>query len=245
MKRSSHARVVKVRQQAELGVRVYRFPPLLSRPRQMAADQAGQPLDAQQMQQAVNDGFREGLDKGYAEGLQQGSAVGRREGFEQGREEGRELGLRQGREEGMQRFEQASAPLENVFGSLQQLFDEMEQRRRSELLELVRKVSRQVIRCELTINPAQLLTLAEEALAGMPGDPVDVQVLLSPEEYARIRDIAPERAADWRLVPDERLVQGECRVLTAQAEADIGCQQRLDACMDALGSHLHGEPQEN
>jgi len=102
----------------------------------------------------------------------------------------------------------------------------------------VQKVARQVIRCELTLHPTQLLTLAEEALNAMPGDQEDVRIQLNPEECARIRELAPERAAAWRLVPDEKLALGECRVLTAQAEADIGCQQRLDSCMETLAEHI-------
>ncbi|MCC3262989.1 hypothetical protein LLE87_32995, partial [Paenibacillus polymyxa] len=81
--------------------------------------------------------------------------------------------------------------------------------------ELVQKVARQVIRCELTLHPTQLLSLADEALAAMPEQPASVQRLLNPEECARIRELAPERAAAWRLVPDERLALGECRLLTA------------------------------
>ncbi len=118
---------------------------------------------------------------------------------------------------------------------------EFEQARREQLLELVQKVSRQVIRCELTLHPTQLLSLAEEALAAMPGDQVDVRILLNPEECSRIKELAPERAAAWRLVPDEKLALGECRVITAQAEADIGCQQRLDSCMDTLAEHIRAE----
>jgi flagellar assembly protein FliH len=86
-----------------------------------------------------------------------------------------------------------------------------------------------------------LLTLAEEALAAMPGDQEDVRILLNPEECTRIKELAPERAAAWRLIPDEKLALGECRVITAQAEADIGCQQRLDSCMDTLGEHIRAE----
>ena len=58
-------------------------------------------------------------------------------------------------------------------------------------------------------------------------------------DFARIRALAPERAANWKLVADERLALGECRVVTPQAEADVGCQQRLDACIDTLAEHLH------
>jgi flagellar assembly protein FliH len=68
-----------------------------------------------------------------------------------------------------------------------------------------------------------------------------VQILLNPDECARIKSISPERASAWRLVPDERLALGECRVVTAQSEVDVGCQQRLDACLDTLADHLQVE----
>jgi len=216
--------------------RVFRFPPLRSALRGDQGD--GVQLDQAALQQAVSDGYREGSERGYQEGLQQGLEVGRREGFEEGCGKGRQRGLEEGRSQGLQIFEQASAPLERIQAELQDYLREHDRKTRADLLELVRKVARQVIRCELTLNPAQLLALAEEALAGMPGEHGEVQVLLSPEEYARIRDIAPERAEGWRLVPDERLELGECRVVTAKAEADIGCQQRLDSCMEALEQHI-------
>ena len=171
----------------------------------------------------------------------QGREAGHREGFARGVEDGRALGREEGRLQGRQAFDTAGQPLERMieeFAAFRQAFD---QARREELLALVQKVARQVIRCELTLHPTQLLTLAEEALTAMPGDQEDVRIHLNPEECARIRELAPERAAAWRLVPDEKLALGECRVLTAQAEADIGCQQRLDSCMDTLAEHIRAE----
>jgi flagellar assembly protein FliH len=121
---------------------------------------------------------------------------------------------------------------------LRSFLQDFERKRRQELLELVKKVAQQVIRCELTLHPTQLLNLAEEALAAMPTEQSEVHILLNPEEYARIKDLAPGRAAAWRLVPDDKLALGECRIVTAQTEVDIGCQQRLDSCIDTLSEHL-------
>lgn len=213
--------------------RPYRFPPRCSGPVQ--GDWDGDPAS---MQRAVAEGFQQGIERGYQDGLQQGLEAGQREGLDKGRQEGLRQGREEGRAQGRQVFEAASQPLEGVREQLQGFLADYEIRRRQELLELVQKVAKQVIRVELTLNPAQLLTLAEEALASMPGDSGEVQILLNPEECARIRDLAPERAAAWKLVPDERLALGECRVVTAQAEADIGCQQRLDSCMETLAEHL-------
>lgn len=217
--------------------RAFRFPPRVRPPAETGAG----PVDAAALQRAVADGFQEGLDKGYREGLEQGREAGHREGFARGVEDGRAIGREEGRAKGREAFDEAGRPLERMieeFAAFRRAFD---QARREELLELVQKVSRQVIRCELTLHPTQLLSLAEEALAAMPDDQQDVRLHLNPEECARIRELAPERAAAWRLVADDKLALGECRVLTAQAEADIGCQQRLDSCMDALAEHIRAE----
>jgi flagellar assembly protein FliH len=221
---------IKVIREGGRNWRPYRFPPRCRDPLESS--------DPASLQRAVSEGFQQGIEKGYQEGLLQGREAGHREGYEQGRQDGLRQGREEGREQGRQVFAAASEPLDMVSAQLREFFEGYELRRRQELLELVRKVARQVIRCELTLNPTQLLTLAEEALAAVPGDPGEVQVLLSPEEYERIRDLAPERATSWRLVPDERLALGECRVVTARTESDIGCQQRLDSCLETLADHL-------
>lgn len=223
---------VKVIKGGVRNARPYRFPP---RVREAADFQSG---DAAEMQRLLADGFQQGIEKGYQEGLSQGEEAGRREGYEVGRSQGLREGREEGRLLGRQAFDQAAQPLAAISQQLEGFMAELERKRREQLLELVKKVSQQVIRCELTLHPTQLLSLAEEALASLPGEHSEVQVLLNPEEYGRIKDLQPERIAQWRLLPDERLALGECRVVTEQAEADIGCQQRLDACMETLSEHL-------
>ena len=218
--------------------RPFRFPPRVRAAAEIADSVAGDPAA---LQRAVAEGFQEGIDKGYEQGLEQGRETGYREGFERGIDDGKTIGREEGHAQGQQAFDEAAQPLDRLVESFERFHRDFEQARREQLLELVQKVSRQVIRCELTLSPTQLLTLAEEALAAMPDDQDDVRILLNPEECARIKELAPERAAAWRLVSDEKLALGECRVVTAQAEADIGCQQRLDSCMDTLAEHIKAE----
>lgn len=229
---------VKIIKGAGKGWRPYRFPP---RANFNQGELAGSHWDADPaaLQRAIADGFQEGSEKGYQQGLVQGQEEGQREGYVQGRNEGLARGREEGRTEGRQLFETASQPLDQVSQQLQAFLEDFERKRRRELLQLVKKVAQQVIRCELTLHPTQLLNLAEEALAAMPADQGDVNIHLNPEEYNRIKDLAPGRAASWRLVADEKLALGECRIVTAQTEVDIGCQQRLDACIDTLAEHMH------
>ena len=218
--------------------RPFRFPPRVRTAAELTDSVAGDPAA---LQRAVADGFQEGIDKGYEQGLEQGREAGHREGFERGVEDGKAVGREEGRLQGRRAFEEAARPMDELVERFERFRQEFEQARREQLLELVQKVSKQVIRCELTLHPTQLLSLAEEALAAMPGDQEDVRILLNPEECTRIKELAPERAATWRLVPDDKLALGECRVITAESEADIGCQQRLDSCMDTLAEHIKAE----
>lgn len=218
--------------------RQYRFPPLsralLDVPQGVAGDPAA-------LQRAISEGYDKGLEQGFAEGAEQGREAGHDEGYRAGFAEGAEQGREQGRAEGRHEFDGVAEVLDRAVQQLDEVRRGFSEERRAEMLELVRKVSTQVIRMELTLHPDQLLTLAEEALAGMPGDQEDVRIHLNPEECARIKDMAPEAAQRWRLVPDESLALGECRVLTAHAEADVGCQQRLNSCMEALTEHMTEE----
>ncbi len=228
----------KILKGAGKGWRPYRFPPRASfNQNSMAGDHWD--ADPAALQRAIADGFQEGSEKGYQQGLVQGQEEGQREGYAAGRNEGIARGREEGREEGRQVFEAASEPLDEISKQLQEFMEDFERKRRRELLQLVKKVAQQVIRCELTLHPTQLLNLAEEALASMPAEQNDVHIQLNPEEYSRIKDLAPGRAASWRLVADDKLALGECRIVTAQTEVDIGCQQRLDACIDTLAEHMH------
>lgn len=228
----------KILKGAGKGWRPFRFPPRASfNQNGMAGDSWN--TDPAALQRAIAEGFQEGSDKGYQQGLLQGQEEGQREGYAQGRSEGLARGREEGREEGRQLFESASEPLDEISKHMQEFMEDFERKRRRELLQLVKKVAQQVIRCELTLHPTQLLNLADEALASMPAEQSDVHIQLNPEEYNRIKDLAPGRAASWRLVADDRLALGECRIVTAQTEVDIGCQQRLDACIDTLAEHMH------
>lgn len=215
------------------GVRPHRFPPLA----QIAAGQhAGQ--SAAQYQQSLADGFRQGMDEGYRAGHESGHA----DGLAEGREAGRREGLRSGRDEAMQQtkasFEQLARPLDAMLERLETLQADYQSALRKEVVDLVARVARQVIRCELVLQPAQLMALVDETLAAMPPTRKGIEVHLNPEDLQRISDIDAPRAQRWKLVPDPRLESGECLVKAGDHEADAGCAQRLAACVEQVRAQL-------
>lgn len=215
------------------GVRPHRFPPLA----QIAAGRAdGQ--SAAQYQQSLADGFRQGMDEGYRVGRESGLA----DGLAEGRESGRQEGLQAGREEALRQtlasFEQLARPLDAMLERLQGLQADYQTALRKEVVDLVARVARQVIRCELALQPAQLLSLVDETLAAMPPTRQGIEVHLNPEDLKRISDIDAPRAARWHLVADPRLELGECLVKAGDHEADAGCAQRLAACVEQVRAQL-------
>lgn len=73
--------------------------------------------------------------------------------------------------------------LEAITGKVNDFLAHIERKQREDLLQLVEKVTRQVIRCELALQPTQLLALVEEALAAFPTMP---EHPASDAEYRRV-----------------------------------------------------------
>jgi flagellar assembly protein FliH len=218
--------------------RPYRFPPL-SQVAQVSDLQGDDRLADPQVLLAEE--FKQGMDRGFREGYANGQEQGRQDGLAEGLRSGLRQGLEEGRQQARAEFGALAAPLDAALAGVRQLQADYQAALRRELVDLVAKVSRQVIRCELALQPMQLFTLVEETLTNMPPSSDKVEVLLNPLDLERIRDLDPQRAQQWNLVADPRLDVGECRVKSGGQEADAGCRQRLDACMDQIQGQLLGE----
>ncbi|QIX94751.1 flagellar assembly protein FliH [Cedecea sp. FDAARGOS_727] len=232
------------RRQAVVKPRLHKFPPLRKSWQQASLEQSGQTLNPEEYQQQLMQGFQDGLNRGFAQGMEEGKEEGYQEGARLGFEEGMRKGMEEGKQQARQQFLDAAEPLDGLVGELRQYLGAYEQRRREELLQLVEKVTRQVIRCELALHPTQMMTLVEEALNGLPQIPDQIRVLLNNDEYQRISEAEPEKARQWGLCADPELEAGECKVVTDTSEMDIGCQHRLEQCMDVLKDNLLPEAQD-
>ncbi|KVN02970.1 flagellar assembly protein FliH [Burkholderia diffusa] len=213
----------------------YRFPSLKA-VRRTAAPEESDVSDAadEPSQESIEAGFQQGMERGYRAGLERGEAEGRA----RGRDEGLAAGSTEARDALYAKFSGLADTVDAMLASLQRVQEEYQAARRTELVDLVAKVAKQVIRCELTLQPNQLLSLIEETLGAMPAATDEPEVYLNPAECARLADLLPGRASQWKLVADPRLELGECRVKLGSNEADAGCQQRLEACMEQIGEQL-------
>jgi hypothetical protein len=95
-------------------------------------------------------GFQEGLDKGYEEGLAGRPGPGAGAG---GLAQGRQQALDQARAEARARWAALATPVDALMQALRQLRADYHAALRQEVVDLVAKVARQVIRCELALQP--------------------------------------------------------------------------------------------
>ncbi len=221
-------------------LRPHRFPPLAQLHAVAPVGQTGA-----QLQASLAQGFQEGLAKGYDEGYASGLQSGQAEARQAARAEGHAEGLAAGREKAREQLTQPLAAVDALVEHLQQLQHDYQAAVRREVVELVERVARQVIRAELTLRPAQLLALVDETLAAMPPSRDGVEVFLNPDDLRRLQDLthttARSRSDQWQFQPDASLAVGECRVIAGGREADAGCGQRLAACIDQVRGQLAGE----
>ena len=220
--------------------RPYHFPPLakfLAASDSTAASGAAQ----QDWEGAMADGYRQGQQDGYEAGVEQG----RSDGFDAGHEDGIARGYEEGLRRAMADFEAMSKPIDAMLRGLKKMKTEYKNAQRKEVVDLVGKIARQVIRAELALQPVQMLALVDEALSAMPPTRDEVEVMLNPEEMKRIQELDPKRAKKWNLLADPRLEPGECRVKAGDHEVDAGCQGRLAACMEQVREGLAAADQES
>jgi flagellar assembly protein FliH len=204
--------------------RAYRFPPLaqftnLAHQRAVAQSHGQGGDGGAQWAASVSEGFEQGQRDGYEIGL----ARGQEDGFEAGRTAGQEQGREEGRHETLVAYDQMARPVDAMLKSLKKLRSDYRAAQRKEVVDLVAKVARQVIRAELALQPVQLMALVEETLASMP---------------PTREELDPKRSKRWNLIPDARLEVGECRIKAGDNEVDAGCHQRLAAVMEQVDNQL-------
>ncbi|MGL5005863.1 MAG: flagellar assembly protein FliH [Plesiomonas sp.] len=231
--------------------RPYRFPPLVeerSRDDEFDFDDFSDNShghsnnSAAQYQEEFNNGFQDGSQKGYDEGLLQGQQQGLSDGHQQGYQVGYQEGKDQGLQEGNQQLTNSVMATDALLQQVQQVFHQHVREQSGMICELVQKVARQVIRCELTLQPQQLIALIEETLTQVPEQEGQITVHLNPQDCQRLQQLLPDVVNKWQLETDNALESGSCRVVTRDSEAIADSEERLQACMDAVRDTLLTEP---
>lgn len=213
--------------------RRYRFPALLGE-----VETSDEGTDWQNYQQAFEQGYQEGVRQGHEEGaalgIDEGRKLGHMEGFTQGQQEG----LQAGKQDIDTQLNEIIAPLGALKALLEEGHAEQIKGQQNLILDLVRRVSQQVIRCELTLQPQQILKLVEETLNALPEDQSEVRIHLEPSAVVKLKELGEDKIRGWHLVSDAGISAGSCRIVSDKSDADASVETRLNACMEQVEAKL-------
>lgn len=152
--------------------------------------------------------YEEGLSQGYGEGLKKGEAVILQK---------------------QKLLEQQSRQLLTILRALQQPMAKVDDEVEAELLSLVLAVSRQVIYCQMRLEPKEILAAVREGLSALPSHARKVRLYLHPQDLQFLREQMQLLGEDFHgeLLSDESLKAGGCRLTSDISTVDMDLEQRI------------------
>jgi flagellar assembly protein FliH len=175
--------------------------------------------------EAIREAARqEGYAEGHAEGLAAGHASGYQDGLDQGRAE-------------------AAGELTHLqdlavsFGDAVTAADETIS---NDVLELALHLARNMVRTAFEVRPELIIPVVRQAVDYLPTLQQPALLILHPEDALIVQgSIGPElEKTGWRIVQDEGIARGGCRVDTASNQIDAQIASRWQRLTQALGKDL-------
>ncbi|MBF0638986.1 flagellar assembly protein FliH [Pseudomonas protegens] len=173
----------------------------------------------------------EELESIRQEAYNEGFATGEKEGFHS-----TTLKVRQEAEVALSAKLQA---LEQLMANLFEPIAEQDTQIEKTLVELVRHITRQVIQRELAMDSTQIEHVMREALKLLPLGVGNVRLYVNPQDFEQVKSLRERHEESWRIVEDEALLPGGCRVETEHSRIDASMETRIAQAMDQLSDQLH------
>jgi flagellar assembly protein FliH len=161
------------------------------------------------------------------------------EGFATGEREGFHSTTLKVRQEAEVALTAKIAGLEQLMAHLFEPIAEQDTQIEKSLVDLVQHITRQVIQRELAIDSTQIEHVMREALKLLPLGVGNVRLYINPQDFEQVKALRERHEETWRIVEDESLLPGGCRVETEHSRIDATIETRVARVMDKLFDQLH------
>ena len=173
----------------------------------------------------------EELESIRQEAYNEGFAIGEKEGFHS-----TTLKVRQEAETALAA---KIASLELLMANLFEPIAEQDTQIEKSLVDLVQHITKQVIKRELAIDSTQIEYVMRDALKLLPLGVENVRLYVNPQDFAQVKALRERHEETWRIVEDESLLPGGCRVETEHSRIDASVESRVTQVMAKLFDQLH------
>ena len=156
------------------------------------------------------------------------------EGFSTGEKDGFHAGQLKAKQEADVVLQAKVAVLEQLMSQLFEPIAEQDQALERALVQLVSQMSREVIRRELLADSSQLTQVLREALKLLPMGAGNVRIHINPQDFELVKALRERHEESWRILEDEQLQPGGCRVESEHSLIDASIETRLDLALKQL-----------
>lgn len=156
------------------------------------------------------------------------------EGFATGEKDGFRAGQLKARQEAEVALAGKLEQLEQVMGHLMEPIGEQDRDVEQALVELVSQMARQVIQRELSIDSSQIRTVLREALKLLPMGASNIRIHINPQDFEQVKALRERHEESWRILEDESLQPGGCRVESESSRIDASLETRLALALKQL-----------
>lgn len=156
------------------------------------------------------------------------------EGFATGEKDGFRAGQLKARQEAEAALAVRLAQLEQLMGHLLDPIAQQDQELEKALVTLVGQMTRQVIQRELSIDSSQIRHVLREALKLLPMGAGNVSIHIHPQDFELVKALRERHEESWRILEDESLQPGGCRLETEHSRIDASVETRLAMALKQL-----------
>ncbi|TKA90797.1 flagellar assembly protein FliH [Halopseudomonas bauzanensis] len=168
----------------------------------------------------------EELEQIRTEAYNEGFATGERDGFHSGQ--------LKAQQEAKTRLEARLGELEGLMAQLLEPMQQQDDQIEDMLLELVEGMVRQVLQRELQTDSSQIAQVLRGALKALPMGADNIRIYLNPADFEAVKHIRERHEESWRLLEDDQLWPGGCRVETEHSQVDATRETRLQQIIEQL-----------
>lgn len=175
-----------------------------------------QPLSLEELEAIRQDAYNEGFSAGEKDGFQSGQVKAQQES----------------KAAEQKRVEQFRTLLTNLFDPIADQDRQIEQM----LGELLEKAVRQVVMRELQLDSSQIRQVLMEALKCLPMGANNLRLFVSPQDFDQIKTYRDRLEENWRILEDDTLQPGGCRVEAEHTRIDATTETRLQQVLERIAS---------
>jgi len=156
------------------------------------------------------------------------------EGFATGEKDGFHAGQLKAKQEAEAALNGKLLRLEQLMAQLLEPIAEQDQRLEQALVGLVGHMARQVIQRELVSDSSQIRQVLREALKLLPMGAGNVRIHINPQDFELVKALRERHEESWRILEDDTLQPGGCRVESEHSQIDASIETRLTQALKQL-----------